>query len=374
MHIERKPQTPSPQGHLGRAALAYAARLQWPVFPLRPGEKTPATAHGLKDASRDERQIQQWWAQMPDANIAIATGEASGFFAFDVDPAHGGDEELRKLEHRHGELPVTVRALTGGGGEHILFRHVSGLRNSASKIGCGIDVRADGGYIVVAPSLHPNRRRYTWDVDHHPLEIPIAEAPPWLVDLARGPVAGNGTQTTAQPQASGNTTDGLLAHICAGNGGWHDNVLHLVAHWVGRRWSDGEILATAADLTLKGYAIEQTTAEMLKMIEGARAKWDLPDQPHVLGQHGDISTKHAGYFRAALMGELRKLRAADPAHRFVALGRAAGALSRFAAAGRIDSADLRNCLLRAASMAGIDAPSAARIIDELTGEDDGFQA
>jgi hypothetical protein len=179
--------------------------------------------------------------------------------------------------------------------------------------------------------------------------------------------------STAEAQASGNTTDALIARICAGNGGWHKDVLHLVAHWVGRRWSDGEILATAAQLTLKGYTLEQTTAEMLEMIEGARAKWDQPDQPHVLGQHGDISTKHAGYFRAALMGELARLRAADPAHRLVALGRASSALARFAAAGRLDSVDLQDCLLRAASMAGIAAPSAVAAIAAAmnrTGEDE----
>jgi hypothetical protein len=198
------------------------------------------------------------------------------------------------------------------------------------------------------------------------------------MEAAFPPVAGAASHerilhSTAEAQASCFTTDALLARICACSGGWHDDVLHLVAHWVGRRWSDGEILATAAQLTLDGYTVEQTTAEMLEMIEGARVKWDMPNQLHVLGQHGDISHKHAGYFRAALMGELRKLRDGDPASRLVALGRASSALSRFAAAGRIDSADLRNCLLRAASMAGIDAPSAAAAIAAAmnrTGEDE----
>jgi hypothetical protein len=101
---------------------------------------------------------------------------------------------------------------------------------------------------------------------------------------------------------------------------------------------------------------------MLQMIEGARAKWDQPDQPHILGQHGDISTKPATYFRAALVGELAKLRDAAPENRLVVLSRCADALARFAAAGRIDAADLQNCLRRAAAMAGIDAPSAAAAI------------
>jgi hypothetical protein len=126
-------------------------------------------------------------------NIGIATGEASGFFVVDVDPDHGGDDALRGLEREHGQLPTTVRQLTGGGGEHILFRNVTGLKNSAGRIAKGLDVRSDGGYIVVAPSVHASGRRYTWSVDHHPSDVVIAEAPAWLIGLARGPAAGTGT-------------------------------------------------------------------------------------------------------------------------------------------------------------------------------------
>ena len=86
-----------------------------------------------------------------------------------------------------------MRQLTGGGGEHVLFRNVPGLKNSAGRIAEGLDVRSDGGYIVVAPSIHASGRRYTWSVDHHPSDVVVAEAPAWLIGLARGPVAGNGT-------------------------------------------------------------------------------------------------------------------------------------------------------------------------------------
>jgi hypothetical protein len=239
-NVRRHSHTSSP--HLGRAARAYAARLQWSVFPLRCGEKIPATAHGLKDASRDERQVQRWWTQMPDANIAIATGEASGFFAFDVDPAHGGDEKLRELECRHGELPVTVRQLTGGGGEHVLFRHVPGLRNSAGKIGHGLDVRADGGYIVAAPSLHPNRRRYAWSVDGHPLEVPIAQAPAWLIERARGPDAGSGIPAARSPESWVEA----LSYPCP-EGRRNDTLTRLVGHLL-RRYVDPFVVLAIADL------------------------------------------------------------------------------------------------------------------------------
>jgi hypothetical protein len=242
-NVRRHSHTAGP--HLGRAARAYAARLQWSVFPLRACEKIPATAHGLKDASRDTHQIRQWWSQMPDANIGIATGEVSGFFAFDIDPAHGGDEELRALERQHGELPVTVRQLTGGGGEHVLFRHVLGLRNSAGKLGPGLDIRADGGYIVAAPSLHPNRRRYAWSVDGHPLEVPIAEAPPWLIERARGPEAGNPQGDGLLVARSPEDWVEALAQPCP-EGRRNDTLTRLVGHLL-RHYVDPFVVLAIAD-------------------------------------------------------------------------------------------------------------------------------
>jgi Bifunctional DNA primase/polymerase, N-terminal/Primase C terminal 1 (PriCT-1) len=232
MQTEPKTPTPSSQAHLGKAAAAYAARLAWPVFPLRPCSKTPATAHGLLDATLDMTQIEKLWAQMPNANIGIPMGAASGVFAFDVDPAHGGDDALRELERRHGELPLTARQLTGDGGEHVLFRHVPGLRNSAGKIGPGLDVRADGGYIVAAPSLHPNRRRYAWDVDHHPLEVSIAEAPAWLVERARGPNAGN-DNGTPMPRSPESWVEALS--LPCPEGQRNDVLVRLVGHLLRRQ-------------------------------------------------------------------------------------------------------------------------------------------
>jgi hypothetical protein len=187
------------------AALAYVAK-GLSVFPLHgiagscctcgtqdcrsPG-KHPRTRRGLKDATTDPATIQNWWTRWPDANIGIPTGKVSGFFAVDVDHYHGGDDALRDLEHRYGELPVTVRQLTGSGGEHILFRHVEGLRSSAGRLGPGLDVRAEGGYIVVEPSLHISGRQYAWEVDHHPSDLPIAVARSWLLTRIRGGASDN---------------------------------------------------------------------------------------------------------------------------------------------------------------------------------------
>lgn len=168
------------------AALAYAAR-RTPVFPLWPRDKTPLIGkrfggRGVLDATCDAAQIRRWWDIRPDANIGIATGAPSGFFAVDVDPGKGGDETLAELEQKHGPLPASPVSHTGGG-RHILFRQVEGLRNSAGALGPGLDVRADGGYICAPPSIHPNGRAYAWDLDYHFDDLPVAAAPAWLLEL-----------------------------------------------------------------------------------------------------------------------------------------------------------------------------------------------
>lgn len=154
-----------------RSALAYAA-LGWAVFPLKPGEKTPLTKHGLHDASTDESVIRTWWQQHPNANIGIATGLVSGFVVVDVDGPQGEDA-LARL----GEMPPTPSSSTGKG-RHLLFlRPAEGMRNTAGKLGPQLDTRADGGYIVAPPSLHPSGARYAWSPDAHPLRTPLAALP-----------------------------------------------------------------------------------------------------------------------------------------------------------------------------------------------------
>ena len=146
-----------------RTAMALAQK-GMAVFPCRPQDKRPATANGLKDATTDLDIIRQWWRQEPQFNLAIATGAISGIFVVDVDGLDA-EVELRRLEAEHGGLPSTVEAITARG-RHVYFRSPEiPVRNSASKIAPGIDVRGDGGYVLAPPSIHPSGRRYEWSVD-----------------------------------------------------------------------------------------------------------------------------------------------------------------------------------------------------------------
>lgn len=179
------------------AALA-AAKRGWAVFPLHPKSKAPYKgSHGVNDATTDETQIRQWWKQTPSANIALTCGEASGVFVLDVDPRNGGDASLAALEVESGNLPVTVESATGGGGRHLLFRHPGGhVRNSAGKLGKGLDIRGEGGYIVMPPSVHPSGALYGWK--RCPDAIALADAPAWLLDKLTFDAGQGGTEKRKQ--------------------------------------------------------------------------------------------------------------------------------------------------------------------------------
>jgi hypothetical protein len=183
------------QSKLLTAALTYTC-FGWPVFPLHHATargcschlptcaspaKHPRTAHGFKDATTDEGQIRAWWKRWPQANIGIATGVISRLVVVDIDPRNGGHLTLEDLEADHGQLPETVESLTGGGGRHLLYRHPGEpYRLASDSLGPGVDLKADGGYIVVPPSLHVSGRRYEWEVLSNPGDTLVAPAPAWL--------------------------------------------------------------------------------------------------------------------------------------------------------------------------------------------------
>jgi len=172
-----------------RSALAYAAK-GWPVLPLHSpigsspigpgcscgqascGGKHPRSRHGFHDATIDPQVIKAWWARWPDAGVGIRTGSASGLVVIDVDPAHGGQASFNALLQDHGGLrQVPLRVRTGGDGWHLYFAHPGGsLPNDAGRrLGPGLDVRGDGGYVVAPPSIHQSTKPYRWVGGHLPL-------------------------------------------------------------------------------------------------------------------------------------------------------------------------------------------------------------
>jgi len=176
------------------AALRYA-RLGLPLFPLhsvhegrctcgRPdcgsAGKHPRTPHGFKEASRSAEQIRRWWKKWPDANIGVPTGSTTLLLVVDVDPRNGGDASLKELESKRGPFPETARQLTGGGGIHFFFRYPGGP--APKSLAKGIDLKGDGGYVVLAPSSHKNGNRYRWTTQEGAEALRhVSDAPAWLL-------------------------------------------------------------------------------------------------------------------------------------------------------------------------------------------------
>jgi hypothetical protein len=124
----------------------------WPCFPCVPGEKAPATAHGVLDATTDHGQIERWFARNPERNVAIATG-APGPDVLDIDK-HGdqsGFPALRQLKEAGlvGEPQAMVR--TPSGGAHLYFKGSEHQRNGHIDAK-HVDFRSNGGYVVAPPS------------------------------------------------------------------------------------------------------------------------------------------------------------------------------------------------------------------------------
>ncbi len=137
------------------------------------------TCHGFYAATTDPARIAAMLAAVPDGLLAVRTGAVSGVAVVDIDPAHGG-------RHVPALMPPTATVTTGGGGWHLYYRHPGRLIPSRPLPGHpGIDIKADGGYVVAPPSVHPTSGRpYLWaDVR------PVDEMPPALLALCQPPTA-----------------------------------------------------------------------------------------------------------------------------------------------------------------------------------------
>jgi hypothetical protein len=160
------------------AALDYAAR-GWAVFPCLPRSKLPAFRGGFKNGISNPATIRRWWLARPDYNVGIRTGIASGVWVLDVD-GDDGATALAVLEAKHGPLPETLISLTSNGC-HFWFVCDSPVPCSADeRIGRGLHVRGEGGYVLAPPSVHPDGPLYQWTNNR-----PLALAPHWLIALTR---------------------------------------------------------------------------------------------------------------------------------------------------------------------------------------------
>ncbi|RIK72918.1 MAG: hypothetical protein DCC68_25720 [Planctomycetota bacterium] len=198
------------------AALRYA-ELGYRVFPCAPGSKEPLTERGFHDASTDVGVIESWWHFHPSANVAIAT---DGLIVLDVD----GDANEWLTTDRALDLAVAPLCRTASGGRHYYFRQPAQgeYRGHAGRLAPHVDVRANGGYAVVPPSVLAGGKTYRWAEDMA-LDAPpdrLPEPPAWFVEaldqLAASPptaahVASGAAEANTIPDGQRNATLARLA-------------------------------------------------------------------------------------------------------------------------------------------------------------------
>jgi Bifunctional DNA primase/polymerase, N-terminal len=163
-------------------AARYAAK-GLAVFPLAPNSKKPLKdSHGFKDATTDPRQIAEWSRETPFSNLGLATGAISGISLIDLDPKNGGFETERAFRAEGKFWPDTPVALTRSGGRHIYLAYHPALITGTNRLGPGIDIRNDGGFAVLPPSVIDGRK---YELMHRP-EAGLAPVPQWVL---RGPLS-----------------------------------------------------------------------------------------------------------------------------------------------------------------------------------------
>ncbi len=211
-------------------ALLYAAR-GWSVLPLCPRGKRPAVSSWQEYQSRRAtgEEIQAWWREAPDANIGVVTGAISGLVVLDIDGA-----EAVKYARQRG-VPLTPAAETGKGW-HVYFAHPGGsVPNAVALDGIkGLDVRADGGYVVAPPSVHPSGRVYAWAKGRSPDERPLAPCPPWLLGLLAGRSRGG---ASVEPGWAEKLILGVKKNER------NDTCARLAGRYLGKGLSESEVLA-----------------------------------------------------------------------------------------------------------------------------------
>ena len=211
------PERQLPDRALVRSALALTAR-GWHVFPCIPGGKRPALRGSWQDlATTDPDRVRAWWARAA-YNIGVSCGP-SGLVVIDLDAPHtgqlggspageSGTDALAALCGRHGQpypLP-TYFVDTPSGGCHLYYAALGGrIRNSASRLGPLIDVRASGGY-VIGKNSRISKYAYTARDERTPVPLP-----PWIADLLQdNPQAAVGSSLSV-PQGAHGTAYAMAA-------------------------------------------------------------------------------------------------------------------------------------------------------------------
>jgi hypothetical protein len=156
------------------------------LFPVEVRGKQPLITEWPAKATSDPETVQTWMKQHVGCNWGLACGSGSGVFVLDFDGTEG-TAAIHGISERHGENWTRTLSVKTARGRHFYFKYpvVAVIRNSVSKLARGLDVRGEGGYVLVPPSIHPSGAIYLWMGNGG--DEQIMPAPAWLLErLAAG--------------------------------------------------------------------------------------------------------------------------------------------------------------------------------------------
>jgi len=125
------------------------------------------------------------WLSMFDFNgLGLATGKLSGVDVVDVD-----DKDALGFSS-----PVHVKTISGG--HHFYYKHREGIRNKARINGIPVDIRGEGGYVVLPPTEVDGKKYQwkSWEWDKLPEFPQIDVEPTYRPTISQLPQASSGNR------------------------------------------------------------------------------------------------------------------------------------------------------------------------------------
>ncbi|MHC2536011.1 bifunctional DNA primase/polymerase [Bradyrhizobium diazoefficiens] len=238
----------------------------YPVFPIAVS-KRPTCPHAFKDATTDPMGVRQLWRDHPGPLLGVPTGKVTDLLVLDLDiTKHTAAAEW--FERHAPYLPETRQQTTRSGGLHLFFRHVEGVRNSAGRIALGVDIRAEGGSIIVwQPEAWLDGPR------------PLAEAPEWLLDMAKpkpSPPPPAFDRAAISQSAALRKIEGIVAAVATGKPGQRN----AIAYWGASRLAElvnqavitqGDAIALAVEAARQaGLSSQEAQRTVASAFRGAR--------------------------------------------------------------------------------------------------------
>jgi len=207
------------------------AQLGWSLIPLKPYSKEPLVPwKALQKRKLTEPEIAGLLEQYPDANIGVVTGTISRIFVLDAD----APEVVKRWGTPETPIAETSR------GRHYYYQLPDSAVPSIVGVADGVDIKAEGGYVVAPPSVHPSGRCYQWVIPPRGLDPFGAEpAPPpaWLMELLSKHRARSGTLARivqGVPQGQRNISSAALIGKllgCLPQDDWESIAWPLAAAW-----------------------------------------------------------------------------------------------------------------------------------------------